>query len=63
MTDNKAIQDARDRSKVSGSEKYEIQYFKDKLGVSAQAVMGAIKATGSNNRKTLEQYLRKRHHK
>ncbi|MBO9594648.1 MAG: DUF3606 domain-containing protein [Niabella sp.] len=63
MTDNKTIRDGRDRSKVSGSEKYELQYFKEKLGVSGQAVTGAIKATGSNNRKTLEQYLKKRHAK
>ncbi|MCF3107612.1 DUF3606 domain-containing protein [Niabella sp. CC-SYL272] len=61
MADNKKIRDGRDRSNVSGSEKYEIQFFKDKLGVSGQAVIGAIKATGTNNRKILEQYLKKRH--
>jgi len=53
--------DQRDRSQVSGSENYEIQYFKDKLGVSSQAVTGAIRATGSNDRKTLEAYLKDKH--
>lgn len=61
MTDNKTKKDGRDRSKVSGSENYEVQYFKEKLGVSSQAVTGAIRATGSNDRKTLEAYLKKKH--
>jgi hypothetical protein len=63
MSDNKTIRDSRDRNKVSGSENYEVQYFKNKLGVSSQAVTGAIRATGSNDRKTLEQYLKKKHTK
>lgn len=63
MADNKAKRDGRDRSKVSSSENYEVQYFKDKLGVSSQAVIGAIRATGSNDRKKLEQYLKNKHNK
>jgi len=63
MADNKSKKGQQDRSKVSGSEKYEIQYFKDKMGVSSQAVTGAMRATGSNDRKTLEAYLKKRHNK
>lgn len=63
MADNKAKRDGRDRSKVSSSENYEVQYFKDKLGVSSQAVIGAIRATGSNERKKLEQYLKNKHNK
>ncbi len=63
MPDNKSKRDGRDRSKVSGSENYEIQYFKEKMGVSSQAVAGAIRVTGSNDRKTLEAYLKKKHSK
>lgn len=63
MADNKAKKGKQDRSKVSSSENYEIQYFKDKMGVSSQAVVGAIKKTGSNDRNTLEEYLKKRHNK
>lgn len=58
MPDNKSKKGASDRNKVSGSENYEIQYFKDKLGVSGQAVAGAIRATGSNDRKVLTDYLK-----
>ena len=63
MSDNKSKKGKQDRNKVSGSENYEIQYFKDKMNVSAQAVTGAIRATGSNDRKTLEAYLKDRHKK
>ena len=58
MADDKTKKGKQDRSKVSGSEDYEIQYFKDKMGVSGQAVAGAIRATGSNDRKVLEKYLK-----
>jgi len=63
MADNKSKKDQRDRSKVNGSENYEIQYFKDKMNVSSQAVAGAIRATGSNDRKVLEAYLKAKHKK
>ncbi|WP_312336219.1 hypothetical protein [Sphingobacterium sp.] len=63
MADNKAEKGKADRNKVSASENYEIQYFKDKMGVSSQAVVGALRATCSNDRKTLEEYLKKRHNK
>ncbi len=43
---------------ASNLKRYEIQYFKEKMGVSSQAVTGAIRATGSNDRKVLEKYLK-----
>lgn len=58
MADNKSKKGKSDRNKVSGSEHYEIQYFKEKMGVTSQAVTGAIRATGSNDRKVLEKYLK-----
>nr|WP_315085917.1 DUF3606 domain-containing protein [uncultured Chryseobacterium sp.] len=63
MADNKSKKGKQDRNQVSSSENYEIQYFKGKMGVTSQAVVGAIRATGSNDRKTLEEYLKKRHNK
>ncbi|MBD3581284.1 DUF3606 domain-containing protein [Flavobacterium selenitireducens] len=63
MADNKSKTGKADRNKVSGSENYEIQYFKEKLGVSSQAVSGAIRATGSNDRKVLTDYLKAKHNK
>jgi len=58
MADDKTKKGKQDRSRVSGSENYEVQYFKDKMGVSGQAVAGAIRATGSNDRKVLADYLK-----
>ncbi|MFP3596960.1 DUF3606 domain-containing protein [Chryseobacterium sp. SIMBA_029] len=58
MADDKSKKGKQDRNKVSGSENYEIKYFKDKMNVTSQAVTGAIRATGSNDRKTLETYLK-----
>jgi len=58
MADDKTKKGGQDRRQVNGSENYEIQYFKDKMGVSSQAVTGAIRATGSNDRKVLEKYLK-----
>lgn len=63
MADNKSKRGSSDRNKVSGSENYEIQYFKEKMGVTSQAVTGAIRATGSNGRKILEKYLKEKHRK
>lgn len=63
MADNKSKRGKSDRNRVSGSENYEVQYFKEKLGVTSQAVTGAIRATGSNDRKVLTEYLKKRHGK
>ncbi|MCC3215655.1 MULTISPECIES: DUF3606 domain-containing protein [Chryseobacterium] len=63
MADNKSKRGSSDRNKVSGSENYEIQYFKEKMGVTSQAVTGAIRATGSNDRKILEKYLKEKHRK
>jgi predicted 3-demethylubiquinone-9 3-methyltransferase (glyoxalase superfamily) len=57
MSDDKKKKGAQDRRQVNGNENYEIQYLKDKLGVSSQAVTGAIRATGSNDRQVLEKYL------
>jgi len=63
MSDNKSKKDGRDRSQVSGSEDYEVQYFKDKMNVSAEEVKEAIRETGSNDRKKLEEYLNDKHKK
>lgn len=63
MSDNKSQKDQRDRSQVSGSEDYEIQYFKNKMNVSAEEVRQAIRETGSNDRKKLEEYLNDKHKK
>jgi hypothetical protein len=58
MSDNKQVQDGRDRAKVSGSENYELAYLEEKLGKSRKEVEEAIKAVGSDRSK-VEEYLKK----
>jgi len=58
MSDDKNKQDGRDRSRVSGSEDYELSYLEEKLGVSREQVKAAIAAVG-NDREKVEAYLKK----
>jgi hypothetical protein len=57
MADKKDLRDGRDRDSVSGSDDYEVRYFKEKMNVSAEEVRKAIKEVG-NNREKLEEYFR-----
>ena len=59
MTDNKNGRDGRDRTRVSGSEDYELQYLAEKLNVSNEEIRKAIEQVG-NNREKIEEYLRGR---
>jgi hypothetical protein len=57
MADDKNIQDGRDRSRVSGSEEYELQHIAEKLNVSTEEVRRAIEQVG-NSREKIEEHLR-----
>lgn len=57
MADNKNLRDGRDRSRVSGSEDYELQHIAEKLNVSTEEVRRAIEKVGSSREK-VEEYLR-----
>jgi hypothetical protein len=57
MADDKNMQDGRDRSRVSGSEEYELQYMAEKLNVSTEEVRRAIEQVG-NSREKIEEYLK-----
>lgn len=46
-----------DRKKVNSSQDYELSHVAEKMGVSIQQVSGAKRATGSNDRKVIEQYI------
>ncbi|MGZ3922887.1 MAG: DUF3606 domain-containing protein [Flavisolibacter sp.] len=59
MADDKKMQDGRDRSRVSGSEEYELQYMAEKLNVSTEEVRKAIEQVG-NKREKVEEYLKGR---
>jgi predicted DNA-binding protein YlxM (UPF0122 family) len=58
MADNKDLRDGRDRSRVSGSEDYELQHIAEKLNVSTDEVRRAIEQVG-NNRDKVEEFLKK----
>lgn len=58
MADNKNIQDQRDRSQISGSEDYEIEYAAKTFGVSTDRIKEAISAVG-NSREKIEEYLKR----
>ena len=62
MADNKDLRDGRDRSRVSGSEEYELQHLAQKLNVSTKEVEEALKAVGSSREK-VEEYLNNRSRK
>jgi hypothetical protein len=59
MADNKRNKGGRDRSRVAGGQEWEMAYLREKMGVSTQAINGAIRAVG-NDRKKVEAYLRNR---
>ncbi|RZM30557.1 MAG: DUF3606 domain-containing protein [Pedobacter sp.] len=52
-----AKQGPSDRKKVNSSEGYELSHVAEKMGVSVQQVVGAKRATGSNDRKVIEKYI------
>lgn len=47
-----------DRAKVNSSQDYELSHVATKMGVSIQQVVGAKRATGSNNRAEIEKYIK-----
>jgi len=51
--DNKSKQDGRDRSQVSGQDRYEIEYFAERHGITAQQARDLIAKHG-NNREELD---------
>lgn len=54
MTDNKHVQDGRDRSKVAGDEPYEVEYFAQKHGITMSQARELIEKHG-NNRAVLDE--------
>jgi len=57
MADDKNLRGGQDRSRVSGSEDYELQHLSEKLNVSTDEVRKAIEKVG-NNREKIEEYLK-----
>jgi len=53
MSDDKTNRGEPDRSRVAGSEDYEVQYFAEKHGISVDQARGLIAMHG-NNRDALD---------
>jgi hypothetical protein len=53
----------KDRKMVNSSQEWEISHVAKKMGVSTQQVVGAKRSTGSNDRKTIEDYIADKKHK
>jgi len=47
-----------ERREVNSKQPYEVSYLANKLGVSSQAIVGAKRATGSSDRKDIENYIK-----
>lgn len=47
-----------ERREINSSQPYEVKYEAEKLGVSVQQITGAKRATGSNDRKVIEEYIK-----
>jgi hypothetical protein len=58
MADDPRKEDDRDRSRVSGSEDYEVEYFAREAGISAEQARQLIRQHG-NDRETLKVEARK----
>jgi len=57
MADDRTKKDYRDKTRINMNEDYEVSYWKNKFGVSGQALAGAVRAVGSSVKK-VEGYLR-----
>jgi hypothetical protein len=51
MRDDKSKRGSRDRSRVSGSEKYEVSYFAKKHGITMEQARELIKTVGNSRAK------------
>ena len=60
MSSNKTKTDVKDRTQIDANEPYEVQYWSAKLNVSPQELKDAIKQSGTENVKKLEEFLRVR---
>jgi Protein of unknown function (DUF3606) len=57
LADDKSKKDYRDKTQINMNERYEVDYWKDRFGVSGQALAGAVRAVGVSVKKVGE-YLK-----
>jgi hypothetical protein len=59
MADDRSKKGTQDRTRINMNERYEVDYWKKKFGVSGQALAGAVRATGSSSVKTSQRICRR----
>ncbi len=57
MVDNLKKRGRPDRMKIHTKQPHEMRYWTKKLGVTSQAIVGAVRATGSNRVVKIQKYL------
>ena len=57
MADDKTLRGPQDRSRISMSEDYEVEYWTNKFGVSRDELQKAVDAVG-NSASAVEQHLK-----
>jgi hypothetical protein len=62
MADDPRKEDNRDRSRVSGSEDYEVRYFADEAGISMDQARALIRQHGNDREKLMQAARALRHH-
>ena len=62
MSDNKQMQDGRDRAKVNAEEPYEVSYFAEKHGISAEQARKILASAGSSRKAADEAAARQKPH-
>ncbi len=62
MSDNKHMQDGRDRAKVNSREPYEVAYFAQKRGLTANEAREILKQSGPNRAAADEAAMRNKPH-
>ncbi|KQS03560.1 hypothetical protein ASG11_04240 [Sphingomonas sp. Leaf357] len=58
MADDKTLRGPQDASRISLGEDYEVQYWTDKFGISADELHAAVAAVG-NSADAVERHLKK----
>lgn len=58
MADDKTLRSPQDRSRVSMEEDYEVRYWAEKFGVSADRLQEAVNRVG-NSAAAVEEYLKR----
>lgn len=58
MSDDKTNRGPQDRSRIALGEDYEVRYWSEKFGVSAEELRAAVEAVG-NSAEAVEKHLRR----